>query len=141
MFRPKSAILYSMAKLLSQILAGITGLWLATMFVPGVAITTYANSSFFGISINAPWQMILALGIILGLLNYFVGPILKAIALPLEIVTFGLFSLAINAGFIWFLDFTFDEVKIPAIGPLIWTTLIIWALNFIIAKILIKKDY
>lgn len=85
--------------------------------------------------------MFLVLGFVLGALNYFVGPLIKSIALPLEIITFGLFSLVINAGFIWFLDFSFDEVKILWMWPLIWTTLIVWTLNFIIAKILIKKDY
>jgi putative membrane protein len=130
-----------MRKLISQIVSAAIGLWLAATYVPGVEITTFANSNFFGFSITSPWQMFVVLGFVLGVLNYFVGPILKSIALPLEIITFGLFSWVINAGFIWFLDFAFDEVKIPWMWPLIWTTLIIWAFNLIIAKILIKKDY
>jgi len=36
------------------------------------------------------------LGIILGLLNYFVKPILEVISLPLEIITLGLFTFVIN---------------------------------------------
>jgi len=129
-----------MKKLLSQVVSAGLGLWLASMFVSGVVVTYYADSSFFGISITAQWQMFLVLGIILGLLNYFIAPILKAIALPLEIVTLGLFTFVINGGLIWFLDLIFDEVKIPWMWPLIYTTLIIWALNLIIQKILIKKE-
>jgi len=130
-----------MKKILSQILAALLGLWSATIFIDGIIVDIYADSRFMGFGITAQWQMFLALGIALGLLNYFVGPILKSITLPLEIITFGLFSFIINAGFIWFLDLIFDELKIPLIWPLIWTTLIIWALNLIISKILIKKDY
>jgi len=130
-----------MKKLLSQILAASLGLWLATMFVDGVAMAVYADSKFLGFAITAQWQMFLVLGAVLGLLNYFVGPILKSIALPLQIITFGLFSFVINGGFIWFLDMVFDELKVPWMWPLIWTTLIIWALNLIISKILIRDEY
>jgi len=129
-----------MKKLLSQIAAASLGLWLATMFVSGVVVTVYSNSSFFGISLTAQWQMFLVLGIILGLLNYFIAPILKAIALPLEIVTLGLFSFVINGGLIWFLDLIFDEISIPWMWPLIYTTLIIWGLNLIFIKILKKNE-
>jgi putative membrane protein len=129
-----------MKKLLSQIVSAGLGLWLATIFVSGVAVTYYANSSFFGISITAQWQMFLVLGIILGLLNYFVRPILKTLALPLELLTLGLFSIVINMGMIWFLDLIFDEITVPWMWPLIYTTLILWALNMIIQKIIVKKD-
>jgi putative membrane protein len=130
-----------MKKLLMQIASAGLGLWLATMFVSGVAVTHFADSSFFGISLTAEWQMFLVLGVMLGLLNYFIAPILKTIALPLEIVTLGLFTLVIDMGLIWFLDLIFDEFKAPWMWPLIYTTLIIWALNLIIQKILIKKEY
>jgi len=129
-----------MKKLLSQVVSAGLGLWLASMFVSGVVVTHYADSSFFGISLTEQWQMFLALGITLGLLNYFIAPILKALALPLEIVTFGLFTLVINGGLIWFLDLIFDEVRIPWMLPLLYTTLIIWALNLVIQKILIKNE-
>jgi putative membrane protein len=130
-----------MRKLISQIVSAAIGLWLAATYVSGVEMTTFANSNFFGFSLTNSWQMFAALGFVLGVLNYFIGPLIKSIALPLEIITFGLFSLVINAGFVWFLDLTFDEFSAPWPWPLIWTTLIIWALNFVIAKILIKKDY
>jgi len=129
-----------MKKLLAQIAAASLGLWLATMFVSGVVVTYYADTSFFGISLTAQWQMFLALGIILGLLNYFIAPILKAIALPLEIVTLGLFSFVINGGLIWFLDLIFAELTVPWMWPLIYTTLIIWGLNLIIQKIFKRNE-
>jgi len=129
-----------MKKLLSQIISAGLGLWLATMFVSGVVVTYYADSSIFGISLTAQWQMFLALGIILGLLNYFIEPILKTITLPLQILTLGLFTLVIDMGLLWFLDLIFDELKIPWMFPLLYTTLIIWVLNLIISKILVKKE-
>jgi len=130
-----------MKRFLSQIIAAIAGLWLASSFVQGVIIETYANSSFFGVSLADQWKMLLLLGIILGLLNFFIRPILKAIALPLEIITLGLFSLVINMGLIWFLDLMFDELYVPWMLPLIYTTLIVWGLDLIISKLILKdKD-
>lgn len=129
-----------MKKLLSQIIAAGVGLWLAALFVPGVIARVYPESIFFGLALTAQWQIFLVLGIILGLLNYFVKPLLKTIALPLEIITMGLFTIAINIGLLWFLDLMFDELYISGLLPLLYTTLIIWGLNTIIIFFLIKKE-
>jgi len=128
-----------MKKLLSQIIAAILGLWLATMFVPEIVIRTYPTSNFFGFSLTAQWEILLVLGIVLGLLNYFLKPLLKALSLPLEIITLGLFTIVINMGLIWLLDKMFDELYVPWILPLLYTTLIICGLNIIISKLLVKQ--
>jgi hypothetical protein len=44
--------MYLMKKLLSQILAATFGLWLATIFIDGVAMTAFADSSFLGIQLT-----------------------------------------------------------------------------------------
>ena len=129
-----------MKRLLSQIISAALGLWLATMFVHGVVIRAYPNSSFFGLALNWQWEIILVLGIALGLLNYFIRPILKTLSLPLEIITLGLFTIVINMALLWFLDLIFDELYIPLILPLLYTTLIIWGLNVIIQAIIVRKD-
>ncbi|HCC60120.1 MAG: hypothetical protein A2402_01045 [Candidatus Staskawiczbacteria bacterium RIFOXYC1_FULL_37_43] len=140
-FSVKYAIIILMVKkLLSQIIAGVAGLWLAVMFVPNVAVNINPDSSFFGFSLTEQWQMFLVLGIILGLLNYFVRPVLKALALPLEILTLGLFSIVINMAMIWFLDIIFQELYAPWFLPLLYTTLIVWALNLVISKILVGSN-
>ena len=132
-----------MSKLLSQIIAAALGLWLASLYVPGVVIRSYPTSTFFGFTLTAQWQIILFLGIVLGLLNFFLKPILKILSLPLEIITLGLFTIVINIGLIWLLDIMFDELTIPWgipwILPLLYTTLIIWGLNIIISFFLVKK--
>ena len=96
-----------MKRLLSQIVAAIFGLWLSSLFVPGIVIRAYPSSNFFGFALNAQWEIILVLGIVLGLLNYFLKPLLKALALPLEIITLGLFTIVINMALIW-LQYGFD---------------------------------
>lgn len=128
-----------MKRLLSQIAAAIIGLWLATLFVPSVIIRAYPPSNFFGFPLKEQWEVILVLGLVLGLLNYFLRPLLKALFLPLEIITLGLFTIVINMGLIWLLDMIFDELYIPFLLPLLYTTIIICALN-LIGLLLIKNN-
>jgi len=129
-----------MKKLLSQIAAATAGLWLADYLISEVAVVTRPNSSFFGFSLTAEWQIFLILGIVLGLINFFLKPIINAITLPLRIITLGIFSIFINMGMIWLLDKMFEELLVPWFYPLLWTTLIIWALNAIIGFFLNHKN-
>jgi len=128
-----------MKRLFSQIIAAILGLWLSSLFVHGVIIRTYPTSNFFGFSLTAQWEIFLILGIVLGLLNYFLKPLLKALSLPLEIITLGLFTIIIDMGLIWLLDQMFDELSVPFFLPLIYTTLIVWGLSIVINLFFIKN--
>src|SRR3989344_8673926 len=113
-----------MRKLLSLIAGAGLGLWLATLFVVGVTVQPLADSSFLGISLSEPWKFFVLFGIILGLLNYFVKPILNTITFPLRIVTLGLFGFVIDMALIFTVDYSFKELSIPWLFPLFWTTLI-----------------
>lgn len=121
-----------MKKLLSNIVAATAGLWIATLYVPLVVVRTYPRSNFFGFPLTQQWQIILVLGIVLGLLNYFLRPLLKTLSLPLEIITLGLFTIVINMALIWVLDMMFDELSVPLLTPLLYTTIIVWGLNIIL---------
>jgi putative membrane protein len=129
-----------MKKLLSNIVSAGLGLWLASMFVQGVEISVYPISRFFGFALTAEWQIFLVLGIVLGSLNYFLKPLLKLISLPLEIVTLGLFTIVINIGILWLLTKMFDEIQVIGFLAFLYTTLIIWILNLIISKTILKKE-
>lgn len=122
-----------MTKLFLQIIAGILGIFLATKFVPGVSLEIIpGQSSLFGIEFTAAWQILVLVGCVLGLINFFLKPVLKIITLPLRILTFGLFSLVINMGIIWVVDILFLELVISGIIPLFWTTVIIWLISLLL---------
>ena len=129
-----------MKKLLSQIISAGLGLWLAVLFVPGVSMALRPDTNFFGFALTSQWELFLVLGIVLGLLNYFVRPALDALALPLKIITLGLFSIVINMAMIWLLDLIFVEISIPLLWPLLYTSIIIWFLNFVIIKLIVKDN-
>ena len=122
-----------MRNFLSCIIAATLGLWLAVLFVPGVSVALHSDSNFFGVSITAYWQLYLLLGVILGLLNFFIKPILKTISLPLEIITLGLFTFVINMALVFVVDYEFAEFSAPFLWPLLWTSLVIWGLGVILS--------
>lgn len=65
-------------------------------FVVNLLILALVAWMFDGIAVSGPLALIFA-GIILGLLNAFLRPILILITLPLTIVTIGVFIFVINA--------------------------------------------
>jgi putative membrane protein len=122
-----------MNRLILQIIAGILGIFLATKFVPGVSLEVIpGQSSLFGIEFTTSWQILLLVGSALGLINFFIKPVLKMITLPLRMLTFGLFSLVINMLMIWTVDILFPELVIQGIIPLFWTTVIIWGVSLLL---------
>lgn len=114
-----------MRRLILQIIAGILGLWLAIRFLPKVE---FADS----------WQILILAGLVLGLINFFIKPIVKIATLPLRILTFGLFGLIINMGMVWIIILIFPEIKIEGILSLFLTSIIIWSLNLLFPLFLPK---
>lgn len=109
-------------KLILQIIAGIVGIWLTKELIEGVIFT-------------GSLENLLIIGITLGLINFFIKPILDLIALPLRILTLGLFGFLINAGIVWTIDIIFKELNIVGLFPLLWTTLIIWIISIIASRL------
>jgi len=122
-----------MERLFWQIVVGILGIYLGINFVPGVSVEIPPEGIIFlGIKLTAKWQVIVLIGIILGLVNFFIKPIFKIVTLPLRILTFGLFGFIINMLMIWLVDIFFPELVIAGIIPLFWLTIIVWVLSFLL---------
>ena len=121
--------------LLIQIISAILGLWLSQRFVPNVHFTgplfvlptKTADISLFLTTLTFA-------GILLGILNFALKPILKKITFPLRIITFNLFSLVIAMFLVWLVDIFSPELIIQGLKPLFFTTIIVLAVNFILSK-------
>lgn len=59
-----------------------------------------AASLFSGISVTGAWAALIA-GVVLGILNALVRPILLFLTFPINLVTLGLFTFVINALILW----------------------------------------
>ncbi len=85
-------------KILISVLANALILFGVAYFLP------YDSVTQTGVVATGGWQLYVAGGIILGLLNVIVRPILKIFGFPFMILTFGLFILVINAIILWLLE-------------------------------------
>lgn len=112
--------------LLVKIVSGILSLWIASNFVAGV-------------SFSGNFKILAFAGIILGLVNFFIKPILGLITLPLKMFLPGLFSLPIDVAIIWLMDIYFVDLVIVGLAPLLWTTLIVWGTNAVFSLFFKKR--
>ena len=80
-----------MLRFLIGTIVNAVGLWAATTIVPQVSLTPYGGDGL--------WETIgsyLVIGAIFGLVNAIIGPVIKVLAFPLYILTFGLIAFVIN---------------------------------------------
>jgi putative membrane protein len=73
---------------LIRLLVNAAALWVAARLVPGVAYTG-TLLPFLGVAL------------VFGVVNAFISPVLKVLALPFIIVTFGLFAFVVNGLMLW----------------------------------------
>ncbi len=71
---------------------------------------------------------------VLMLANLAIRPILQVVALPVTIVTFGLFSLVVNAGVVALTDFFVPLIRIRGFGVCLLIALLISLGNGLFAK-------
>jgi len=116
-----------MNRLFAQIAAGAVGIWLALEFVPQVSLSPAASERKI--------LYIILIGMVIGLISFFIKPVLNLITLPLRILSLGLFTFILDMGVIWATDIIFRSLIIAGIIPLFWTTLIILALSIILPRI------
>ena len=74
--------------LLWRLLINAAALWAATRLVSGI-------------SFDGDWRLLFVVALIFGVVNVSVKPVLTVLALPLLIVTLGLFTFVLNALMLW----------------------------------------
>lgn len=107
-------------KLVFNIISSILGLFIAGYLVPGF-------ESKDGI------KAIIIVGLVLGLANFFVKPVLKLITFPLRLITLGIFTFVIDIFLVWVVIdlFMWQYIEITGIITLLWTTVAVWCSNYV----------
>jgi len=106
-------------------------------------IRLFSNSIALGIAhwlvpgfvVNNGLKGFVMAGIVLGLLNLIIKPILKLISTPIIILTLGIFSLIINGFLLWLVSYLLDFVNIQTASALIWATIIVTIANVILTSV------
>ena len=92
-----------------------------------------------GITIDRFWPTAVIAALVLGILNTVVKPVIKIFALPITILTLGLFGIVINVVIFWLLTFV-PGVAIDGFMPALWGALIISVIGWMIDAIMEKKE-
>ncbi|MEK7462853.1 MAG: phage holin family protein [Patescibacteria group bacterium] len=119
-----------LSRIIFYFLVNLTALIAAAQFVPGF-------------SMNSNIESLLILTGIFTIINFLIKPVLKLVFSPFIFLSLGLFSLVINAIILKLLDIWSVNITISGIQALIYSTLLITAVNLLltfVAKSSFKKE-
>lgn len=100
-------------------------------FFANILALYLANLWVAGFSVSGGWKGYIVAGLVLGILNLIVKPVLKIISTPLIIISLGLFLIVINAIILWLTAQLTHYIVIESLVALLWATIIIAVVNFI----------
>jgi putative membrane protein len=112
--------------ILIGIVCNAVALYVTTLVVPGIAFT-------------GSLPLLLLGGLILGVFNLIVRPIAVLLALPLVIVTLGLFYFVLNGLLLWLAAAVLPGYSVNGLVPGIVGALVMTVVNWILG-LLFKKD-
>ncbi|AUZ36325.1 hypothetical protein C3B78_19025 [Arthrobacter sp. PGP41] len=106
-----------MRSFIGRVLINALALWIASWVLPGLDITTSATTDAVaktgvaeGTDVAGTILAYLFIGLIFGLVNAFIRPLVSFLSLPITILTLGLFTIVISAAMLyvtsWISSFT-----------------------------------
>jgi putative membrane protein len=101
-------------------------LWVAARIVGNVDLT------------HSWWTVILA-AFVLTLLNWYVKPVIKLLAIPLVIVSLGIALFFISMLMLWLTSALVSGFDIHGFWPLVKATIIVWIVNMIVEAVFDTK--
>jgi len=111
-----------MFKLITRLLLSAVGVMLVAYLVPGIMVRSF-------------WIAVIA-AIIIGLINALVRPLLQILALPVTILTLGLFALIVNAACFGLAAWLVPGFTVAGLGPALWGAVTLsvygWFINVLI---------
>jgi putative membrane protein len=111
-------------------MSGFLFRWLATALA--IAAVAYLLP---GIEVDGAWAAALA-GLLLGLVNAVLRPVLLLLTLPITILTFGLFALVINGAMLALVAALVEGVHVSGFGAAVLGALLISALATVLSWLL-----
>lgn len=112
-----------MLKLIARLLLSALGVMLVAYLVPGIAVASF-------------WVALIA-AIVIGLVNSLVRPVLHVLALPITILTLGLFTLIVNAACFGLAAWLVPGFTVAGFGPAFWGAIALsvygWLVNVLIS--------
>ena len=120
-----------MGRFVVRVLINGLAIWVASWLLPGLTIApakvvggAIAGTGATADTINTVLAY-LFIGLIFGVVNALVKPIVKLLSLPVTILTLGLFTVVINAAMLWLTAWASSYTPIQfSIDEFFWTTVL-----------------
>ena len=112
--------------LLVRLIAGALAFWAASSLIDGVVVN------------GGPWSY-LWVALLFGLINTFIGTVVKLLTLPAILLSLGVFALVINAAMLMLTARWSDRLDVADFWSALWASLIISLITTIITKSLKSK--
>ena len=122
---------------LLRVIVNAVAIWAAAALLPGMAITS-DDTVLTGLGTTASAVVsYLVIGLIFGLVNAIIRPLIELIALPITCLTLGLFTIVINAAMVsltsWVSQFTPIRLEIDSF---LWTAVLASIIIAIVSLVL-----
>jgi putative membrane protein len=102
----------------------------------GNALALWAAARIVGrVDLSHSWLTVILAALVLTLLNWYVKPAIKLLALPLVIVTLGIALFFISMLMLWLTSALVSGFQIDGFWPLVKATIIVWIVNVIVEAI------
>jgi putative membrane protein len=98
-----------------------------------------ADAVFDGLHFASAWKVIVA-GAVFGLVNFLVKPIVKLLALPVILLTFGIALFFVNLLMLYLTSWVSPGFDIDSFGAAVGGTIVIWIVNTILHSIFDLDD-
>jgi putative membrane protein len=100
----------------TKVAINAVSIWIATLVIPGVSVG--------GGSLGQQVLTLVIVGVLFGLINTFIEPVVKLFTLPLYWFTLGLVSFVVNALMLKIVEWLSGRIGIAFdAGPFFWSTL------------------
>jgi putative membrane protein len=107
--------------------ANVAAIFVASVFISGV---DYAHKF---------WVLVVA-GLVFGLVNMLVKPVVTLLALPVVFLTFGIALFFINLLMLYVTSWIVGPFHIDHFSDAVWATIIIWAVNMVLDRVFAIRD-
>ena len=106
-----------MGRFIAKVVIAAVALWLAAVIVPGIDYDGWVN--------------LLLAGLLLGLVNAFVRPVVTILTLPVTILTLGLFLLVVNAAMIGLVGWLLPGFQVEGLWPAILAAIVTGVVSWV----------
>jgi len=110
-----------MIELLAHLVVNAALLLIVARLVTGLRVEGW-GSAFIG-------------ALVLGLVNFFVRPVMVILTLPLTVLTLGLFLLIVNACMLWLVSVLVPGIRLRSFGAAVLASLLLSLLNLAVSAL------